>query len=186
MKQLFQKTILLAALLVAASGIQSAMAMPILGGQLTYTGGSVTVESLPVSSGFTSELGLYNSAFVRLAFLLFDEPPGVVVNFVPSSLGIAAGAELIFGIRVVSDNNREYFTGPGSRNPDGIAHAKVNALGGGIFDVGFEDLFGGGDLDFDDNVFRFTGGVQSSIPEPVTFVLLTLGLAGLGFKRKRV
>ena len=54
-----------ALLLAAAAG--PAAAVPILGGQLFYTGGPVTIESLPVSSGYTSELGFYDSSFTRLS-----------------------------------------------------------------------------------------------------------------------
>ena len=42
---------------------------------------------------------------------------------------------------------RDYFTGPASRNPDNIAHAKVDgqyALNTSY--VGFEDVYGGGNL----------------------------------------
>ena len=174
--------VLALSLAVLAFG-RPAQAVPILGGQLFYTGGTVTVESLPVSSGLTSELGLYDSSFNRLRFLMNDEPPGVVVTFDPSALGVTVGSELIFGIRIVGSGT-EFFMGPASRNPDAILHATVDDIGGGAFVVGFEDLFGGGDRDFDDNRFRFTGGVVA--PEPATLGLLGLGaLAALRRRRTR-
>jgi hypothetical protein len=37
----------------------------------------------------------------------------------------------MFGIRVISDFNREYFMGPASRNLDNVLHAGVDSLGGG-------------------------------------------------------
>ena len=142
-----------ALLLAAVTG--PAAAVPILGGQLFYTGGTVTIESLPVTSGYTTELGLYDSSFTRLINLMYDEPSGVIATFDPGALGASIGGELFFGIRVVP-GGPEYFMGTASRNPDGILHAIVDDLGGGVFVVGFEDLFGGGDRDFDDNRFRFT------------------------------
>lgn len=178
--------IAVAALLAGVLTARPAAAASIPGAQLTYTGGTVTVESLPVTSAFVSELRLYNSSFESLAFLTLDEPQGVTVTFDPGALGIAVGQELIFGIRVVSDANREYFMGPGSRNPDGAMHAEVDSLGDGEFIVGFEDLFGGGDWDYDDNRFRFLGGVHvEQIPEPGVLGLLALGVGSLIRRRFR-
>ena len=165
----------------------SAQAIPILGEQLFYAGGDVTIESLEVSSGYTSELGLYNSAFTRVLYLMNDEPQNVVVTFNPDDYGFSVGDELIFGIRVVSEGNEEYFTGLAARNPDAVVHAGVDNIGGGMFVVGFEDIFGGGDFDYDDNRFQFEGGIitPTAVPEPATLSLIGFGLVAARRYRRR-
>jgi hypothetical protein len=59
------------------------------------------------------------------------------------------GGELVFAIRV-RETGYTYYTGPASRNPDGIVHAAVTELGNNNYHVGFEDLFNSGDADYDD------------------------------------
>ncbi|WNG17024.1 kelch repeat-containing protein [Cystobacter fuscus] len=59
------------------------------------------------------------------------------------------GGELVFAIRV-PETGYTYYSGPGSRNPDGIVHAAVTDLGNNNYHVGFEDLYASGDADYDD------------------------------------
>ena len=49
--------------------------------------------------------------------------------------------------------------------------------------LGYDDVGAGPDRDFDDMVIGVN--VTSSVPEPGTLALLGLGLAGLGFVRRR-
>jgi hypothetical protein len=131
---------------------RTASAAPIIGGQLYSTGGDIIVEVLPATAGFVSELHLYSPGPDR--FIALNTDVGTVIN-----LGsYPAGSELIFGIFVRNTGNT-FLMGPGIRNPDGIPHVGVDVQGPGLAIVGFEDLLGGGDLDYDDNVFRFTGGI---------------------------
>jgi hypothetical protein len=78
------------------------------------------------------------------------------------------------------------FSGDSTRNGDGLYHAAVYTGFGpnaGQFIMGFEDIYGGGDLDYDDAAFRATSGfvTQESVPGPLP--LLGVG-AAFGFSRK--
>jgi hypothetical protein len=135
-----------------------ASAAPVLGGQLFGTGGEVTVEVLAPTATFTSELRLCSPGSGQ--FIALNHDVGTVVN-----LGtFPAGTELVFCI-FVRDTGQTFYMGPGDRNPDGIPHAVVDVTAPGEATVGFEDLLGGGDRDYDDNNFRFTGVIPNPPPD---------------------
>jgi hypothetical protein len=144
-----------------------------LGEQLFSTGGEITVEVLgPVTAGLTSELRLYNAddTFVTIAT---NRDIGTRVVLPPRP----AGEELVFGIFVRGPDD-VFKMGPGDRNPDGLAHAKVAQTGERQFDVGFEDLFDGGDRDYDDNIFRFSGGLAPNRTPVADDQALTMAQGG--------
>jgi Bacterial Ig domain len=132
----------------------SAQAPPAgLGDQLFSTGGEITVEVLPATAGLSSELRLYNAdgTFTPIAT---NREVGRVVTLPPRP----RDEELVFGIFIAA-HNHTFKIGPADRNPDGLIHARVQTTGERQYDVGFEDLINGGDRDYDDNVFRFRGGL---------------------------
>jgi hypothetical protein len=143
---------LIASLVVVTAA--PASAETVLGGQIFATGGAVEVEVLPASAGITSQLWLLEPGPARFIATNRDTRTVVQLGTFP------AGTELVFGIR---SGQGEFRMGPGTRNPDGIVHATVNFLEDGRAIVGFEDLYGGGDRDYDDNRFEFRGGIA---PEP--------------------
>jgi hypothetical protein len=70
----------------------------------------------------------------------------------------AKGTEVSFGIGV--NNTGDYWrSGLGSRNADGQAHVAVTYEGDCQWLIGFEDLYGGGDRDYNDVVLRVAGNL---------------------------
>jgi hypothetical protein len=141
----FALTMLVATVtLLAPSSLQ---ASPIVGARITASGsGSSHVEILAPSGVFVSQIFLVSPVSM---FIGLSTEVGKVVQ-----LGhFPAGVELVFQIHVLNTGDN-FFTGPATRNPDGIAHAAVDFINPVQAIVEFEDLFGGGDLDFNDVNFR--------------------------------
>ena len=170
----------------------------IMGGQIEYTGGEVTVQVMDASAAYHSFLGLYlfdgtDWVQVELGDLGENHDTGESTTFDPSDWGYSPGDELVFGISVFRGGSHDdptnplgiFVMGPGERNPDGIEHAVVDTGDGSTITVGFEDLWGGGDLDYNDNVFSFFGGV-AVVPEPLTLFLMGIGLLAISARRKKV
>ena len=169
-----------------------AQAAPILEQTLIATGGDVVVTFVSKEAEYTSELFLDGR---------FGDELGTIFNSWTTELGtsmnlgtFADGTELIFKL-LVKQTGDIFYTGPGDRNRDGVPHAMTENVAGQVF-VGFEDLFGGGDLDYNDVVFAFTnvtlsdqpattdssedtpgvGDTPASLDEPGTLLMLGSGL----------
>jgi PEP-CTERM motif len=70
--------------------------------------------------------------------------------------------------------------GSGYENPDGIAHASVDYVYTHAAVIGFEDLFGGGDVDYNDVKIRVAGYMGiSQVPEPSALLLIGSGIPTL-------
>lgn len=161
-------------------------ATPILGGKvIVASDGEVIATFLGHTAGYSNNLYLDSpSNSLGLIFNNHSTPPGSTF-----SLGnFTAGTELIFRIYVIN-TGQSFFTGDASRNPDGLFHAVVDdAYSATAAYVGFEDLLGGGDLDYDDLNFSFTNvrGTHSSVPDGgATAGLLGASLVGLAALRRK-
>jgi len=102
----------------------------------------------------------------------------------------AIGTELLFRLHV-NNTGYDFYTGVASLNPDNHVHARVqeNWLTDTTL-VSFEDLYNGPFV-YNDLSFSFTNTVTTpppptgGIPEPSTILLISLGLAGFGFRWKK-
>ncbi len=154
-------------------------AVQILGGN-TYVAnsGEVTAKFLGSSAAYTNVLYLYSPLNNdRFIFNNKTTPIGSTI-----SLGtFTAGEELIFKISVLNTANNFYSGDHALMNPDKKLHSMVD------FDfapneiyIGFEDLYGGGDNDFNDVMFSFSNVTSSlpastDIPEPSILLLFFIG-----------
>ena len=104
------------------------------------------------------------------------------------SLGnFQAGTELSFSM-FVKNTGFAYYTGSASLNPDSFLHAAYDITSSQSLNIGFEDLFNGGDKDYDDLVFSLNnvrvGSLVTAVPEPQTYAMLAAGLFLIGFAKR--
>lgn len=155
---------------------------------IVATGGNVVVTFGGSDAGYTSKLFLGSTEIMSsksAAGTTFD-------------LGsFTAGQVLDFRLEV-QNTGAVFFTGSGAANIDGVTHAMVGDLGDST-QVGWEDLLGGGDQDYNDLVFNLSNtmageegygndvkqGKLIANPEPSTIILFGSGLLGLGAWRLR-
>ena len=138
------------------------------GGLPEYTGGDITVEVLAKDADFVAELGLYSalggsridlsSEFGTPYIALSNEAVGTLRTFNPGDFSISSGGPIIFGIRI-QQTGQTFFMGNGTGNPSGFGHARIIDQGNDVFVGEFEDTVGGGDCDFNDARFEFSGGL---------------------------
>jgi hypothetical protein len=177
------------ATLIAALAVP-AQADLILNSSLTVVNdGHVFATFLGYSASYSNDLFLQSPA----------GPGGVLFNNKSTPVGttvdlgyFTAGTELIFGLHV---NNAGYtfYSGDASLNPDGVAHSAIFGTWQttGLI-VGFEDLFGGGDKDYNDLIFGFKNvaaglsGPGGRVPDAgSTAALLGAALLGVSALRRR-
>lgn len=141
------------------------------------------------SAGYTNTLTLLVNGVVTP-----ESAAGVLNNHASSkgdyvNLGyVHLGDVLTFQLNVLTTGETYY--SDKSLNADGLNHIystsffgdAIHGIPTGTY-VGFEDLNGGGDLDYNDQTFVFTN--VSAVPEPETYAMLLIGLGLVGFSLKR-
>ena len=141
-----------------SSGAQEA---PAADGSLYATGeGSVKVDIMASDSGYENKIFWSADNWKTRNYLGVDNKTGSfdLGNF-------AKGTKIEFGI----DNGQGDFFKTGGGNTDGFEHTRVSSDASGMT-VGFEDLRGGGDQDFNDAIIR-VGGLSTAQPAPTPVVV---------------
>ncbi|WP_424358446.1 DUF4114 domain-containing protein [Methanocella sp. MCL-LM] len=110
---------------------------------------TLTMTYLGGTAGYNNVFGLW-SPFRKQYGTGHGTTPGTSFN-----LGtFKQGTELIF----YDDNGagNTWLSGPYSRNPDRVAHAYIRPIACDTWLLGWEDMYGGGDKDYDDVVLNLT------------------------------
>lgn len=145
--------------------------------------GEVILTFLSSEANFTSNLFLEG----RVGSIFNNQ---TAVEGTQYSLGnFDAGSTLSFNV-FVEETGASFFNGLASRNSDNVIHAAYSNAVGNTITIGFEDLFGGGDSDYNDIVFSLTNVYAATTPvspvsEPETYAMFLAGLGLMGWASKR-
>ena len=183
----FKKIVLaLAILTISSTAIAAQPAtdnlMPSTGKLFAATTGEVILTFLSKEAGYSSDLYLQGSTNA----ILNNQTALAGSQY---SLGsFQAGTELVFSM-LVNNTGFTYFTGNANVNPDNFIHAIYDITSSQTLNISFEDLFNGGDRDYNDLIFSLKNVIIepsiSAVPEPEIVSMLAVGLMLLGFSARR-
>ena len=192
------KTTLAAALLaITAAGSAFADAIPYAGAgtenpvNYTFTAattGDISAYYLGSTAGYTEYLGLLVNGVDTGVVGLQNHGTGTVLGQQLDFGPVHAGDVLTF-YTYVYDISTAWYSNT-ALNSDGVNHVYSTSYTGpdapaGTY-VAFEDLAGGGDLNYHDETFVFTNVASTpSIPEPANLALLVAGLGLVGALARR-
>jgi len=152
-------------------GAGEAHAYTIDGGnqRLIINASRVEVRLVCVDASYSNHFGLHSVEDGRIVdqyiFYCKDAPPGAVY------VGTFDAGELVFMLTTPEwvqeipphPGHPTYLTGPASRNPDGFQHAHIVRIDDQTAQIRWEDLWGGGDQDFNDCIVNV---IITELPTP--------------------
>ena len=110
---------------------------------------TVFLKFLSSSAYYNNEFGLWSPTRISLGYG-HSTATGTEFN-----LGnFTRGTELIFYI--TNPYGNRFFTGPASRNPDGVTHAYIVPASNDTWTVYWEDMYNGGDKSYRDVIYNVT------------------------------
>jgi len=138
------------------------------GQTLTLQAESIQLRFVSVSAGQNDQFGLSSPGDPRAFFKCKDVAPGYTVQ----GGSYTGPVELIFYLKNQQGNT--WYSGPGSRNSDGAAHARITAITGGVR-IAWEDLPASqSDFDYDDCVIdAFITPLPTATPTPTSTATAT-------------
>ncbi len=127
----------------------SGPAYPAAGQTLTLNNEDVQIDFISQSAGFNNEFGRALPTPTQMYFMCHSAPSGII-----SGGRYAGPLELRFYLKTpaqgVPNVPQTFYTGPAANNPDNYAHARLSQINATTVRVEWEDLWNGGDQDFND------------------------------------
>lgn len=169
----------------AAASVAFVASTPAHSAYIDVAANQVISEGGEVFLRFDGETAVHHTNVVleRSGDILFNNQLAAIGEVF--SLGVFAAGEVISFRFDNLTSGLSFFSGGAESNVDNIAHVHLSQNDDGSVTLGYEDLFGGGDFDFDDVVATISESSDMSMPVPGAFWLLASGLAGIGFASRR-
>jgi hypothetical protein len=152
--------------------------------------GPLTAYFAGSSAAFEQEVGVLVNGVQLGGFGLDNKTSAIGQTFTFGN--VTAGDKITFIDHVISTGNTFYSLASPIANPDGIQHAYSTLAAAGQISplvpagtyVGFEDILGGGDLDYNDTQFVFTNIAPGPTPGAGLAGLALLALYGAARLRR--
>lgn len=155
-------------------------------GPITFPySGTLVVTYVSSDAAYNNEFGILLPISQSLGFIHGNTPALAGTRFTVAG-HYASGGSVVVYIRTPES----YAYRSDQNGPDGVDHAKVTAMADKSFTVAFEDLYGGGDRDYNDVILN-VACTPDKVPVPEfpdigLPVLLIIGMLGTVFLIKRM